>query len=263
MGVLNLTPDSFSDGGKFIDLPAIKGHIEGMIEQGADLVDLGAESSRPGARAVSREEELGRLKPAFELLRSSFSRAPVEFSIDSQKISVIEQALNSGCTYVNNIGGVFEASFMKELGSMKDIKYIAMHMHKTPENMQDSPIGAGELKQEIQSFLTKSSADLQSAGFSSERYFLDPGLGFGKTDGANLNILRGLARWAPEHPLAIGLSRKSFLERQFGARDFAERDRLSKALEYLIAITGCAKIIRTHDVGGLRTIMDQVFEKDN
>lgn len=242
MGILNVTPDSFSDGGRYADLDLALTHAEAMIEEGVDIIDIGAESSRPGAAPLPLKEELNRLMPIVYALRDCGK--PI--SIDTYKPEVMREVLAADIDMINDIYG-FRMPGAIEAVAQSDCGLCIMHMQKDPQSMQDAPIYADPVA-EVGEFLSQRAAALQAAGVDRSRITIDPGFGFGKTLEHNLSLLRHLDRLRLETglPVLAGLSRKSML----GAitdRSVEHRMVASVSAALLAAERG-AQIVRVHDV---------------
>ena len=242
MGILNVTPNSFSDGGRFLD-PA-RAIEQGLLlhEQGADLVDVGGESTRPGADAVAPQEELDRVIPVVEALVA----AGVAVSVDTMKPEVMRAALGAGCAVVNDVNG-FRAAGAVEAVARAPVGLVAMHMQGTPATMQKEP-RYDDVAAEVGAFLRGRAGALEAAGVAPERIALDPGFGFGKTLEHNLLLFRGLPALASMgYALLVGVSRKRMIGELTGGRPPAERAAGSVAAAVLAAQNGAA-ILRVHDV---------------
>ena len=255
MGVVNLTPDSFSDGGDYNDVGAAFDRIETLIADGADIIDLGAESTRPGASQVPAEEEWKRLEPLLKRLSQSSLR--VSISVDTRKPSLMLQAADYGATWFNDIGGHADITDLATLASYPEMHYIAMHMPITPDIMQVQPMAAAQALANIKEFFAQRLALLTAAGFDSARVWFDPGIGFGKTDSANVRIMQEIRIWSQSMQIMIGVSRKSLIGRVLDIADPKARDAPSKMLEFGLALCG-AKLIRTHHVAPLKRLFDLV-----
>ena len=239
MGILNITPDSFSDGGQYIHLDQALAHAEQMIAEGADIIDIGGESSRPGAAPVPEAEELDRVIPLIDRLK----KLGVPISIDTYKPRVAALALEHGATILNDITGLQNPDMVKVVARFH-APVILMHMRGTPQTMQQNP-AYSDVITDIKTFFKKQLAIAHAAGITD--IILDPGLGFGKTLEHNLTILKGLNEFTDlGYPLLIGPSRKSFIGTLTG---LPVEDRLegSIAATVIAALNG-AKIIRVHDV---------------
>ncbi len=241
-GILNVTPDSFSDGGRFVDLDRALSHAEAMVAAGAELIDIGGESSRPGADPVSLEEEVERVVPVVRALRR---RCDVAISVDTVKPRVAALALEAGAEVINDITALADPA-MRDLVASSEAGVILMHMRGTPKTMQQGDLGSVDLLGDILLHL-----EARMEGLDPERVCLDPGIGFGKTVAQNAQILRGIPRLsALGRPLMIGASRKSFI----GAicdRAVGERRDGTTASSALAAHLG-AHWLRVHDVGATR-----------
>jgi dihydropteroate synthase len=250
-GVVNLTPDSFSDGGQYTDPGKCLDHVHQLIHDGADLIEFGAESSRPGSVYVEESEEWERLEPT--LKRIAALNLKVKFAIDTRRPVIMRRAVDCGIRCINNIEGLADDSTMRWLAKER-ISYIAMHMHRTPIDMQKFPLNRAVVSSSLEQFFASAVVKLLEHGFSADDFFLDPGIGFGKTDPANLEIISKIANWSSRYPVAVGVSRKGFLGRLFGASDVSQRDPASKVLEFMLSIGG-VRLIRTHDVQRLASVL--------
>jgi dihydropteroate synthase len=246
MGVINLTPDSFSDGGTFGSVQeAVDAGLQ-MLEDGADLLDVGGESTRPGAEPVSREEELWRTMPVL----AELCKRGAYVSIDTSKAAVAREALNSGAKMVNDVSSLRDpemAGICVETGC----KVCLMHMKGTPLTMQ-SNAHYGDVLEEVLTFLLATAEDAQRVGIKKDAIVIDPGIGFGKTSDHNLALIRGVGRFVEtEFPVLIGVSRKRFIGGllRTAGEDAGVHDRLegSLALQAYSQIKGVA-YLRTHDV---------------
>jgi dihydropteroate synthase len=246
MGVVNVTPDSFSDGGRFVEPAAAIAHAHQLIEEGADLVDLGAESSRPGAAAVvTAEEELRRLLPVLQGLRD----APVPVSVDTIKPEVMRAALVEGATMINDINALRAPGAIAAVAAA-DAAVCLMHMQGTPGTMQQQP-SYDDVVAEVKAFLLERVRAARAAGIALERIAIDPGFGFGKTLEHNLELLRHLREFEVLGvPLLAGWSRKSSLGKITG-KPGSERLAASVAAALIAAQNG-ARILRVHDVAATR-----------
>ena len=247
MGVVNLTPDSFSDGGMFLNSADAVDHALALFEAGADLVDLGAESTKPGAKPVSPDEEWRRLEPVLERLSGK-----VRISVDTRHGLTIRRAVDAGVVMINNVAGLADDETMAYAAKSGRVSWVAMHMAGTPETMQRNPLQAKPAVAEVTSFFERAEKALTAAGFSHDKIWMDPGVGFGKTDAANLALLAQTPRYSKRWNLLIGVSRKSLIGRTLQITDPLLRDGPSKMLELGSVMAG-AHMIRTHDVKGLET----------
>jgi len=242
MGILNVTPDSVYAGTRKPSAEEAVEHGKKLAEDGADILDVGGESTRPGSDPVSVEEELSRVIPVIEELSAEVS-API--SVDSYKVDVVEKALKSGASMINDVYGL-RTPGMAELVARADVPVIIMHMKGTPKNMQENPT-YGDVVGEIKEFFTERIEVAQAAGVKKEKIILDPGIGFGKTLEHNLEIIRRLAEFRDMgYPILVGPSRKSFI----GAiLDLPPEQRLYGTLSATaVAIANGADIVRVHDV---------------
>ena len=239
MGVVNVTPDSFSDGGRFLDPEAAVAHARRLVGEGADLVDVGGESTRPGAAPVSEAEELQRVLPVLEALHD------VPLAVDTRRPGVMRAALAAGASMINDIQAL-QAPGALEAVARSECGVCLMHMQGEPQTMQRAP-RYGDVVQEVNEFLAGRIAACEKAGVARQRLVADPGFGFGKTDAHNLALLRRLPELAGLGvPLLAGWSRKSSLGRITG-RGAGERLAGSLAAA-LLALLGGARILRVHDV---------------
>jgi len=243
MGILNVTPDSFSDGGRFSSLPDAVAHAERMAEEGAAIIDVGGESTRPGAAEVPVAEELRRVIPVIERLAS---RLRLPLSVDTRKPEVMRAALAAGASMVNDVGAL-RAPGAIEAVAASDAAVCLMHMQGEPQTMQQAPRYADVLA-EVRGFLLERARRCADAGIGRDRIVVDPGFGFGKALNHNLALLRGLPLIAADGlPVLAGLSRKSMIA-QITGREDGDRLAGSLALATLAARNG-ARIVRAHDVG--------------
>ena len=241
MGIVNVTPDSFSDGGRTATPDAAIRHAERLIAEGADLVDIGAESTRPGAATISVEEEWRRLVPVLDALRD----APVPISVDTRKPEVMRRALDAGVSMINDVGG-FATDDARAAVAASGCGVCVMHMQGEPATMQEAPAYT-DVVAEVTAFLDARARALVAAGVTADRILVDPGFGFGKTLAHNLALLRALRSVAePGWPLLVGLSRKGMIGAITG-RPPGDRTAGSLAAA-LAAVDRGAAIVRVHDV---------------
>jgi dihydropteroate synthase len=248
MGIVNVTPDSFSDGGKFTGADAAVQHALELIREGADMIDVGGESTRPKATPVSEAEELRRVLPVIEGLAGQVT---VPISIDTMKPSVARAALRAGASIVNDVAANRADDAMWRAVAGTGAGYVAMHMQGTPQTMQSAPAYQNVVA-EVAAFFEDRLARLEQSGVGREQVVLDPGLGFGKTVEHNLQLLAQLGsftRW--NRPLLLGASRKSFIAQVAGEAGVAERLPGSLACACWGAQQG-VNIVRTHDVAATR-----------
>jgi dihydropteroate synthase len=247
MGIVNVTPDSFSDGGKFFDSGAALEQALRLVEDGADIVDVGGESTRPGAVPVATEDELRRVIPVVAQLAK---RSPVLISIDTTKAEVARAALDAGAHIVNDISALTFDPSMPAICVAAGAGVVCMHIRGTPQTMQDDPQYA-DVVGDICSFLKERLASLEGQGIARERVVIDPGIGFGKTAQHNVEILQNISRFrALGRPVCIGHSRKRFLKKLLG-RPVDERLFATVGVSVAVALQG-AEILRVHDVAATR-----------
>ncbi len=242
MGILNTTPDSFSDGGQFASLDRALRHAERMVEEGADIIDVGGESTRPGAASVSIQEELDRVMPVVNGLSENLD---VPISVDTSKPEVMREAIAAGAGMINDVRALRVPGAVRE-AAQGGVAVCLMHMQGEPCTMQEDP-HYEDVVAEVAAFLAERYAVCTAAGIPGDRIVVDPGFGFGKSTAHNLALLRGLRRITVHGaPLLVGLSRKSLIGKIVG-RDVAQREAASVALA-LAAIDHGARIVRVHDV---------------
>ena len=242
MGIVNVTPDSFSDGGHHLQRDAALAHAHQLIEEGVDILDIGGESTRPGALPVSAQEELERIMPVIEGLHS----APVPVSVDTCKSEVMRAALAAGVSMVNDINALQHPDALAAVAA-SNAAVCLMHMKGSPQNMQEQPQYQNVVA-EVMQFLRERMVAVQAAGITRERVIIDPGFGFGKTLAHNLTLLRDLGALGELGvPVLAGLSRKSMLGAITG-QDVNHRVPASVAAA-LLAVQHGARIVRVHDVG--------------
>lgn len=250
MGVLNVTPDSFSDGGKFFSVDSAVSHSLRMMEEGADFVDVGGESSRPGAEPISVDEEMRRVMPVIEAL----ARAGAVISIDTYKPEVADAAIKGGANIVNDITG-FQNPLMRDVVVSHQATAVIMHMQGKPQNMQDNPKYENVVR-EVKDFLKTQAELLISEGHDKEKIWIDPGIGFGKTLEHNLLLLRSVDDIATlGYPVLVGVSRKSFIGKLTDAP--VPEERLSGSISAgIYAVTHGVSILRVHDVRETKQALD-------
>jgi len=253
MGVLNVTPDSFSDGGKFVSHRAAVEHAHHMAAGGADIIDIGGESTRPGSDTVPFQEEIARVLPVIEALVSGGDGRPplpIPLSIDTRKPEVAEAALRAGCTMVNDVTAVGDSRMVDVLRAHPDVPVVLMHMQGEPKTMQVEP-HYEEVVGEVTSELAMRAASLEATGIARERIVIDPGIGFGKSLHDNLEILNRIDAFKElGYPLLVGASRKSFLGTLLGGRSPAPPD--ARLYGSLAVAAWChqhrVEMVRVHDV---------------
>jgi dihydropteroate synthase len=244
MGILNVTPDSFSDGGHFIDPNAAVDHALEMIAHGADIIDIGGESTRPGADPVSAADEIGRTVPVIEKIRE---QSDIPLSIDTMKAGVAAEAVAAGADIINDVSALEADARMAEVAAETRAGVVLMHMKGTPRTMQSDP-AYGNVTEEIRDYL-KSRIDVAiQHGVARNRIVIDPGIGFGKTMEHNLALLRGLPALAEcDSPLLVGASHKSFIG-QLTGRKTPEDRRAGSLGAAAWAVANGTHILRVHDV---------------
>jgi dihydropteroate synthase len=248
MGVVNVTPDSFSDGGKFFDPAAAVQHALELIAEGADIIDIGGESTRPQARPVSQAEELRRVLPVIERLTGQVS---VPISIDTLKPAVARAALAAGASIVNDVGARRASPAMRRAVAESGAAYVAVHSRGSPRTMQRRP-AYRNVAAEVGGFFAEQLRELNAAGVRDDQIILDVGIGFGKTVAHNLQLLaalRSFTKW--KRPLLLGISRKSLIATVTGAAEPAARLPGSLAGACWGVVCG-ANIVRAHDVAATR-----------
>jgi dihydropteroate synthase len=258
MGIVNVTPDSFSDGGEFLDPERAIAHGQKLAAEGADVLDVGGESTRPGAEAVPAEEELRRVRPVVEALAAD--EGP-EVSIDTSKSAVAAVALDAGATIVNDVTAFRADPDLAALCAERDSELILMHMLGDPRTMQENPT-YDDVVEEVKAFLADRIEFAVSAGVDEERIWVDPGIGFGKTVEHNLELHRRLRELAElGRPIAFGSSRKSFIGKLTGA---PVDERVGGTIaSCVIAYANGADILRVHDVRPVRealTVAEAILE---
>jgi dihydropteroate synthase len=253
MGIVNVTPDSFSDGGLFLDAERAVAHGHELAAAGAEILDVGGESTRPGAESVPADEEQRRVLPVVEALAGAGGPG-VAVSIDTSKAKVAEAALDLGATMVNDVTALQADPELGALCSERGCELVLMHMLGRPRTMQDSPT-YGDVVDDVKAFLADRVEYAIDGGVAEERISVDPGIGFGKTVGHNLELLRRLGELTElGRPIVIGTSRKSFL----GAITGRETDeRIGGTIaSNVLALIGGAEVFRVHDVAEVRQALD-------
>jgi dihydropteroate synthase len=245
MGILNVTPDSFSDGGSWTDIDAALKHVSEMVENGADIIDVGGESTRPGSDPVDAETEKRRVVPVISEIKKQFPKAVI--SIDTVKSSVAKAAINAGAEIVNDVSGLTFDSEMASVCAGAGKPVVIGHIKGSPKDMQQNPV-YGNLFGEMLDFFKKSKEMLLSKGLSESKIIIDPGIGFGKTLEHNLAIIKHLeVFFSCLDPVAVGFSRKSVIGAICGRKNPLERLAGTVALD-TIALEKGAAVIRVHDV---------------
>lgn len=245
-GIVNVTADSFSDGGRFIDAPQAIAHAMSLVEQGADLLDIGGESTRPGADAIGVDEEIARVVPVIAALAQQTS---VPLSIDTSKPDVMRAAVAAGAGLINDVHALRRAGALDAAAAL-GVPVCLMHMQGEPRTMQDAP-DYDDVVADVHRFLAERLFAAQMAGIDKKKILIDPGFGFGKTLEHNLALLRGLERFPELAPVMVGLSRKAMIGSLTGQTSPADRAAGSAAAA-LIAVQRGAMIVRVHDVAVTR-----------
>jgi dihydropteroate synthase len=247
MGIVNVTPDSFSDGGKYLDSDAAVAHALGLVADGADLLDIGGESTRPGAMPVPPEEELGRVMP---VIRRLVDETNVPLSIDTRKASVARAALEAGAEIVNDVTGLEGDPEMVGVAAMTGAGVCAMHMQGSPETMQNEPTYT-DVVAEVHDYLCRRRDALVTAGVALARICVDPGIGFGKSYEHNLALLQNCYTLHDLGcPVLVGHSRKSFLGKLLGDEQ-RDRTQATVGVALALAVQG-VQVLRVHDVWAVR-----------
>ena len=245
MGILNITPDSFSDGGRFLDPAEALRHAESMQQQGADVIDVGGESTRPGSSAVTAEQQLDRVVPIIEALSNNLDAV---ISVDTSEPLVMREAIAAGAGMINDVNAL-RAEGAVSVAVQADVPVCLMHMRGEPRTMQENPV-YGDVVIEVRDFLHQRARECISCGIDGKRILIDPGFGFGKTVEHNLELLRNLRRLGGDYPMMVGLSRKAMIGKLLGL-PVDRRVHASVALA-LIAVKNGAGFVRVHDVGPTR-----------
>lgn len=244
MGILNVTPDSFSDGGRLATEDSIRAAVVSMVAQGAEILDIGGESSRPGAEPVSERLELARVLPAIKIAREC---SPLPISIDTVKPTVARAAIQAGAAIINDIGGMADPA-MRKVASESGAGVIAMHMRGQPRTMQNDPSYL-DVVEDVKSFLRARIDELIQDGVRADRIMIDPGIGFGKTLEHNLTLLRRLDEFESlGHPILLGISRKSIVGHLTG-KPLDQRLAGTLALQAFTMARVGHLVFRVHDVG--------------
>ncbi|MFZ1852134.1 MAG: dihydropteroate synthase [Nitrosomonas sp.] len=242
MGVVNVTPDSFSDGGLYYSADKAIAHAQKLIDEGADILDIGGESTRPGSQSVSVEEELDRVMPVID----SLVKRNIAISIDTSKAEVMKQAINAGVCLINDVNAFRNPGTFELVSPFNHVDVCLMHMQGTPIDMQNNP-QYGDIVTEVKTFLQQRIEAARLAGISQDRIIIDPGFGFGKLLQHNFALLKNLNCLAELNvPILVGISRKSMLGKVTGnAIDQRIHESISAAV---LAVVKGAKIVRVHDV---------------
>lgn len=254
MGVLNVTPDSFSDGGRFQGVADAVDAAAAMAEAGADILDIGGESTRPGATPVPVEEQIRRVQPVIAAIRREI---PIAMSIDTTQWQVAASALDAGADIVNDISAGRDDGRMFAGVAQRQVPIVLTHMRGTPKTMQENPTYQ-DVVAEVRQFLTERLRDAQAAGIAGHRILLDPGIGFGKTTAHDLAIVGNLAEFTNlGQPLVIGTSRKKFIGAVLNQPDPMQRI-FGHAAVISWSVANGAAVVRVHDVGPMKQVMKMI-----
>ena len=256
MAILNVTSDSFYDGGRYSELEAAIRRAHAVVAEGADVLDLGGESTRPGSEGVSEAEEIRRVLPVVEALVNGPEPYPLPISIDTSRAEVARKCLDAGAHIINDVSGGRRQPEILSVCAAYGAGLVLMHMRGTPRSMQDD-VTYEDLLSEVVDFLAESCAEASAAGVPVDAQAIDPGIGFGKSSQGCLDLLANLHRFESlARPVLIGASRKSFLERAFGHE---VDQRLEGSIAVAATSTWCgASILRVHDVAATRRAVDVV-----
>jgi len=255
MGILNVTPDSFSDGGRFDSTAAALAHAQELATAGADSIDIGGESTRPGSLPVPSDEQIRRILPVIRSIPGQIGN--IVISVDTTRADVARAAFNAGAQMINDISAGRDDPAMLPLAAQHQLPIVLMHMQGTPQTMQANPVYLDVVAQ-VSAFLVERRNAAVTAGIAPSQILLDPGLGFGKTDAHNLALLREISRLAAiGQPLVIGASRKGFIGRITGESNVHSRVLGTAAVVGWCAANG-AGILRVHDVGAMFKVVQMV-----
>ncbi len=256
MGILNVTPDSFSDGGEFFDPDVAVEQAARMTAEGADLIDIGAESSRPGSQPVPDDEQIRRLVPVIERIRASETRIPI--SVDTRRAAVADAAIDAGADLVNDISALRDDPALARLVARRGVGVVLMHMQGTPTTMQDRP-AYDDVVAEILAFLSERIEAAAEVGIDPRRIIIDPGIGFGKKSVHNMTLLRRLDAFRPlGRPILVGPSRKMFIGGVTAKASPTDR-LMGTAATVAAAVLAGANIVRVHDVAEMRQVVEMAY----
>tara|TARA_S200000501_G_scaffold190210_1_gene179083 strand:- start:75368 stop:76153 length:786 start_codon:yes stop_codon:yes gene_type:complete len=251
MGVINVTPDSFSDGGKYLSIKNATKRAQTLLEEGVNILDIGGESTRPGAKPVDIDDELDRVIPLIQKVRKFSYNSLI--SVDTYKSKVAHEAIKAGADIINDISGLRFDKLMVQIISEHNVPVVIMHMKGNPENMQDSPYYENII-QEIISFFQHRIKKAKSSGIKDEQIILDPGLGFGKTAEDNFSIIRHLDRICSlGYPVLVGPSRKSFIGSVLSLPTDKRLEGTTAAVS--ACILNGARMVRVHDVLEIKRVV--------
>ena len=250
MGILNVTPDSFSDGGRFLDPQRALAHVEQMVSEGVDLVDIGAESTRPGSKAIDEQEEIRRLKPILEVIGK---RATVPLSVDTHKAGVAERAIDWGAVLINDISALENDPRMGHVIARTRAGLVLMHKRGTPHTMQQY-CQYDNVVEEVRDYLGSRMRHAEEIGIAREQMLIDPGIGFAKNAQQNLSLLKGIGSFRRlGRPVLVGVSNKSFIGTVTGQP--IDQRIMGTAAAVAAAVLGGARMVRVHDVGSIREVV--------
>ena len=250
MGILNVTPDSFSDCGRFLDPQRALAHVEQMVSEGVDLVDIGAESTRPGSKAIDEQEEIRRLKPILEVIGK---RATVPLSVDTHKAGVAERAIDWGAVLINDISALENDPRMGHVIARTRAGLVLMHKRGTPHTMQQY-CQYDNVVEEVRDYLGSRMRHAEEIGIAREQMLIDPGIGFAKNAQQNLSLLKGIGSFRRlGRPVLVGVSNKSFIGTVTGQP--IDQRTMGTAAAVAAAVLGGARMVRVHDVGSIREVV--------
>ncbi|MCB0253934.1 MAG: dihydropteroate synthase [Anaerolineae bacterium] len=254
MGILNVTPDSFSDGGRFATVDLAVAHAKQMLEEGADILDVGGESTRPGSTLVPADEQRRRVVPVIRAIREQLGEDPI-LSVDTRLADVAEAALDAGANMINDVAAALNSVDMLALAAERDVPLVLMHMQGTPQTMQENPV-YGDVAEEVCAFLSERAAAAIAAGISHQNIVLDPGIGFGKSRQHNIDLLAALPRLAGlGFPVLLGTSRKRFMGSLCGESEPVRLLGATCATTTFGVFAG-VRVFRVHDVRPNRQAAD-------
>lgn len=254
MGILNVTPDSFSDGGRFAEIELAVGHAKQMLDEGADILDIGGESTRPGAADMPADVQCQRVVPVIRAIRERLGEDPY-LSVDTRLVDVAEAALDAGANMINDVSAARDSASMSALAAERDVPLVLMHMQGTPQTMQDSPVYE-DVAEEVCAFLSKRVDAVLAAGVSRQNLVLDPGIGFGKSRQHNLDLLAALPQLVSlGFPVLLGTSRKRFMGSLCGENEPAHLLGATCATTTFGVLAG-VRVFRVHDVRPNRQAAD-------
>lgn len=257
MGILNVTPDSFSDGGKFFKIDEALKHVEKMVDEGVDIIDIGGESTRPGAKIITVDEEKSRIEPIIKAIIKTFQ---IPISIDTYKPEIMQLAIDLGVAMVNDVYALRKKDAIDTIAN-SDVMICLMHMKGNPQDMQNKP-SYENITEEVTQFLQDRIDICQKSGIERSRIVIDPGFGFGKTHKNNLKLFQSIDKLKSlSAPLLIGVSRKSMIRNIIGD---SESDIIhASAIMAALSIIRGSRIVRAHDVKETRNAMKTLQLKDN